>query len=147
MSRRLSLQEEFPNALIVERLQLTFTVRFAMHEGVCQTLEGPVAYQPGTALITGYKGEQWPVEAPTFLTTYAPVNNDIMGKDGLYERLPQRLMACKLNAPMDVVLGDNRGVLHGRTSDWLVEHPSGSRAIVAADIFPTYYRIIGSKEA
>lgn len=147
MSHRLSLPEEFPDSVMVERLPLTFAVRFATHEGVCQTLEGPVAYQPGAALITGSEGEQWPVEAETFFATYAPASTVSRGEDGLYVRLPQRLMARQLTAPLDIVLAEDRGILHGRAGDWLVERSSGSRAIVAADIFPKTYRIIGSAEA
>lgn len=142
MISQLPLREEFPDAVVVERLPLAFTIRFATTEGVCQTLEGPVAYRRGAALITGYEGEQWPVEPEVFFATYAPAENVLSGEDGRYVRLPQRLVAHQLCAPMDVTLPEQRGTLHGKAGDWLVESASGNRAIVAAEIFPKTYRII-----
>lgn len=143
MTRQLSLREEFPDVVMVERLPLAFAVRFAKKDGLCLTLEGPVAYQRGAALITGSQGEHWPVEPETFFSSYASVADVVQGEDGLYVRLPQRLMARQLSAPMDVTLPEGRGILHGRPGDWLIERSSGSRAIVAADIFSKTYRIIG----
>lgn len=82
-----------------------------------------------------------------FFATYAPAAGVVSGEDGLYVRLPQRLVAHQLKAPTDVALPDGRGTLHGKVGDWLVERSSGNRAIVAAEIFPKTYRIIGTAEA
>jgi len=41
-------------------------VHFAAAAGQLQTLEGPVAYAAGDAIVTGVAGEQWPVPADSF---------------------------------------------------------------------------------
>ena len=141
------LQDEFPDAIPVRRLPLTYSVQFAKLAGICETLEGPVAYGAGAAVITGTEGEQWPVEPRIFFSTYVPVSKNLAGTDGLYVRLPQTLWACQLNVAMDVVLSGNRGVLHAEPGDWLVEHSSGNRSVVERKIFLKTYAILGQLDA
>lgn len=141
-----SLRDEFQNTVLAEHLPVSLLVHFATQAGLCQTLEGPVAYQPGDALVTGLQGEQWPIQRQRLLENYVPTGSNVAGDDGRYQHLPQRVMACRLSAPVEVTLSDGRGVLHGAPGDWLIEHKTGGRAIVAAAIFDTTYRIVGSDQ-
>lgn len=40
---------------------------------VCPTLEGPFIVRPGDWIITGVKGERWPVKPDIFKASYEPV--------------------------------------------------------------------------
>ena len=45
-------------------------VLFAPEPGELISLEGPNKYQVGDAIITGVKGERWPVQKSKFLENY-----------------------------------------------------------------------------
>ena len=49
-----------PRALHVCKRLVPVPVAFALADGVCETLEGPVHYQKGDALLTGVQGERYP---------------------------------------------------------------------------------------
>jgi hypothetical protein len=105
------------------------------------TLEGPVAYAAGDALLTGEHNEQWPVRRNSFETAYqarAPLH---MGQDGMYLKRPQLVEARQLIRAQDVTLTEERGVLHGRPGDWLVQDEAGSQWIVEAKIFAATYDV------
>ena len=137
-----SLSEDFPGAVLAEHLPVSLAVSFAAQAGVCQTLEGPVAYQPGDALVTGLQGERWPIQRQRFFSNYVSVGTQTAGEGGVYRRLLKRVLAHRLTEPVEVTLSDGRGVLHGRSGDWLIEDATGGRAIVCAEIFGATYRIV-----
>jgi hypothetical protein len=116
-------------------------VEIAAHDGVLSTLEGPVSYHAGDALITGVKGERWPVEKLRFERTYEPVPPTHAGESGSYARLPNEVRACQMPAAFTVTTGGG-DQLHGRPGDWLLEYGPGEEGVVAADVFAeTYVRI------
>lgn len=125
------------------RLPVEVRVRFAATDGHAITLEGPVAYVPGDAIVTGTAGETWPIQRRRFERTYEPADPKLqMGTDGIYRRRREAALALRLYADTTVVLSDQRGRLHGRQGDWLVQGPDGDRWIVADAIFQaTYARV------
>jgi len=78
-----------PRALHVCKRPVPVPVAFALADGVCETLEGPVHYQKGDALLTGVQGERYPVRRDLFMAAYVPVPPAAMGQDGLYLKAPQ----------------------------------------------------------
>lgn len=116
-------------------------VEVASTDGVLSTLEGPVVYHIGDALITGVKGERWPVERSRFEQTYEPVPPTKMGQSGRYARLSNEVRACQMPVAFTVTTsaGDQ---LSGQPGDWLLEYTPGEKGIVAAEVFArTYIRL------
>lgn len=112
-------------------------VAFADADGVLQTLEGRMRYRSGDALLTGTQGERWPVPRNRFQKSYEPLPPTDMGQPGLYRKRPHAVTATQLDAPMQIRI-PGRGVLRGRTGDWLIED-GNDRWIVAADVFARTY--------
>ncbi|QBQ99517.1 PGDYG domain-containing protein [Paraburkholderia pallida] len=116
-------------------------VEIAARDGVMTTLEGPVSYRAGDALITGVRGERWPVDRQRFERTYEPVAPTLAGQSGRYARLPNEVRARQMANAFSVVTGSG-DTLHGQPGDWLLEYGPGDWGIVASDIFAqTYVRI------
>lgn len=126
-----------PAARRASKLPLPVQARFAEADGVCQTLEGPVQYAAGDAILTGVRGEQWPVARARFDQTY-----EADAVAGHYRKRPITVWALPLRAPTEVPLGGGRGTLHGQPGDWLVQYGPGDFGIVAADIFEQTYRLL-----
>ena len=114
-------------------------VSFARAAGEAQTLEGPVPYRPGDALITGPAGEQWPVEREFFFRNYQPMPGVQAGDDGEYSRLPQQVWVLRMREAFCVQSGKNGAPLQGASGDWLVQHGPDTYSVVRTDIFPQLY--------
>jgi len=115
------------------------TVRIAAVDGVLLTWEGSVAYKAGDALLTGAKGEEWPVEAARFGTTYRPVAPTQSGQSGLYEKLPMIVRAHQAQSAQRLQLSNERGSLRARAGDWIIQAPDGDRWVVADEVFHETY--------
>jgi len=140
MQNELSI--DFPDTVRAERLPLVFDVAFASTAGCLPTQEGEVSFEAGAAIVTGVKGEQWPIAPARFEASYLQLEGVTPGERGQYRRRPQTVLAHRLTAPYALLLSNNRGSLSGQINDWLVEYSPGDRAIVAADIFDKTYVII-----
>lgn len=116
-------------------------VRFADAPGVCQTMEGPVRYNAGDALVTGSHDEEWPISIDKFQATYTPVGDVQLGVAGIYRKESRSGLAIQLSAPRSVILSDGRGVLRGRKGDWVIDYGGGDLSLVAQELFKTYYEI------
>lgn len=117
-------------------------VRFASTPQSIETLEGAVQCAADDAIVTGLKGETWPVPRLRFRETYVPVPPTAMGQVGFYSKKPREVLAGQLYKSHAVILSHNRGVLHGQPGDVLVEYAEGDRSIVAADIFERTYQSV-----
>ena len=137
-----------PDAGTWRKRALRVHVEFARADGVLATLEGPVRYDAGDALLTGSAGERWPVRRATFDARYVvdtPATPAAVtmqhGDDGAYRKLPQDVRALQVADAFAVRLPDGQ-LLQGQPGDWLVEYGPGDQAIVAAAIFSaTYERV------
>lgn len=134
-----------PGFVTAERLPIALEVEIASRPGVVETLEGAVAYRTGDAIVTGTRGERWPIERMRFGATYDPCPGTQPGLSGRYRRRPLQVSARQLSGPIEVVLPDGRGTLRGAAGDWLVES-GDQQAIVAGDIFATTYRIVSTQQ-
>jgi hypothetical protein len=130
------------NALRVRKRPIPVSVIFATAAGICDTLEGPVRYRAGDALLTGVQNEQWPVERHVFTSTYAPVPPTEAGQNGQYLKLPSETLAIRLNRPITVAVGQTGNPLRGHPGDWLLRYADGAHGIVRDEIFHESYAIV-----
>lgn len=116
-------------------------VEFAVADGVCETLEGPVAYRAGDALLTGVVGERYPLARERLAAFYAPRPPTRAGEDGVYVRLPARVKATRLAQPQAVRLGPEGSEVQAAAGDWLVRYGREAFGVVRPDIFARTYAI------
>lgn len=128
-------------ALRAIKRPLPVKVSFAEADGVCQTLEGPVAYRKGDAILTGIAGENWPVERLKFDERYSPAEGTAPGSEGNYIKKPMTVFALRLDAPVAVSMPGG-GTLHGMPGDWLLQYAQGDYGIVKDEIFRATYDLM-----
>ena len=131
-----------PAARRARRRPVTLSVRFALAPGVLQTLEGPVRYRAGAALVRGLHGEHWPVERGPFERRYEPAPGTAAGRDGRYRRKPGVVLARRLEAEIEVPAGAEGDPLRGRPGDWLLQYGPREYGIVAPEIFANTYELV-----
>ncbi|MEC5404681.1 PGDYG domain-containing protein [Paraburkholderia sp. MPAMCS5] len=119
------------------------SVRFATEAGTVSTLEGEVRCAAGDAIMTGTRGEHWPIQPGVFKQKYRPYGDTVSGQAGDYINVSGVVRARRLAADTTLTLGDGRGTLRGHSGDWVIEYPEADRAIVADDIFQETYHLIG----
>jgi hypothetical protein len=136
---------DWPGVLSVQSLPTQRNVSFAEGPGICETLEGPVRYDKGDAIVTGNDGEQWPVSYVEFEARYKPIAGGKFGKDGLYEKVSRRALAVQLTDSKSVILSGSRGVLRGNKGDWIVDYGNQDLSVIQERLFETYYKVIASR--
>jgi hypothetical protein len=104
-----------------------------------QTLEGAVACAAGDAVVTGPKGESWPVPRDAFFRKYMPMPGLVAGEDGQYKKRLAFVEARQLEHEETVALSDGRGVLTGHIGDWCLVYGVGNLAFIRSDIFAESY--------
>jgi hypothetical protein len=114
-------------------------VEFAHNDGVLQTLEGPVAYQAGDALLTDELGLRWPIVRSKFFDNYVPVGKTIEGEPGTYCKEYRIVLAEKMQEAFTVQLPQKKGQLSGQPGDYLVTDPLGDQFVVNARVFQRCY--------
>ena len=100
--------------------------------GTIDTLEGPVKYPAGYYIMTGPKGEQYPITPEKF--------NDL--KDDLGDGVctPKKIVKYAKLADHDGVLHTNWGDLnYTKGNDVIVRHGDGDYGAVKLDIFQQTY--------
>ena len=127
-----------PGSIQVRAMGRPLCVSFAEHPGMLQTLEGPVAYQRGDALLSGPSGEKWPVERERFFRTYSPVQSSGHGEPGMFRKKPLPASALRVSDNFTVTTL-NGAVLTGKARDWILQYEDGDYGVVDADIFPELY--------
>jgi hypothetical protein len=131
-----------PGVHRVRRLPVEVSVTFVQSPGVCETLEGPVHYDAGDAIVVGARGERWPVKRETFAKTYEPIEPITPMKDGMYRKIAGEVLALRLKEAECIELPGSRGVLAGRPGDWVLDYGRGDMGVVAADVFAATYKLL-----
>ena len=105
----------------------------ADQDGQIQTLEGPVAYKAGYYILTGPKGEKYPMPPEKF----AELKDD--QGDGVCT--PKKIMKVAKLADHDGSVKTSWGeTLHYTTgNDYIVRHGPGDYGVVKKDIFQQTY--------
>lgn len=129
-----------PDAVPVMKRPAQLQVRFADADGTCDTLEGPVRFRTGDALITGAQGEQWPIGRERFDQTYECV------RDGVYRKRPMVAYALLLKSAMTVPVGGRADPLEAPVGTWLLQYGDGEYGVVDADVFVQTYDVLGAPE-
>jgi hypothetical protein len=122
-------------------------VTFATSGGSLQTLEGGVHYAAGDALMTGVRGEHWPIRRQTFESSYEPCDAQPMGVDGHYRKRTIPVFARQLTETCVITLDEDRGDLSGIVGDWIVRDATGRTWVVADDIFRITYVTLDASRA
>jgi hypothetical protein len=130
-----------PKAIVAVKRPIEVDVAFAIAPGRCATLEGDVGYDAGDAILTGVKGEHWPVPRSSFLASYAPCPPIVAGADGPYVKRPATVPAVRLRQAIAVPVGSGDDLLHGANGDWLIRYGDGSYGIVSPEVFAKSYDI------
>lgn len=128
-----------PKAFVAEKKPIPLEVDFAQAEGQLDTLEGKVTYAKGDALVTGTKGERWPIQRDIFEKTYAAEPPLEMGQKGKYTKLPLRVFALQVTENTNIELSGNRGMLAAKAGDYIVQYAINDLAVVAKEIFEKTY--------
>lgn len=104
----------------------------ATESGTIETLEGPVRYEEGHKIITGPKGEKYPVAPEKFAALY-DVNDEGIAT-------PKKIIKQVRPADHSGVLKTSWGELSYKPGDLVVRHGVGDYGVVAPDIFATTYQ-------
>jgi len=105
----------------------------AQQDGVIQTLEGPVNYKKGYYIMTGPKGEQYPIPPEKFKEL-----KDDLG-DGICA--PKKIIKIAKLADHDGSIKTSWGetLNYTKGNDYIVRHGPGDYGVVKADIFKQTY--------
>jgi len=104
----------------------------ATDSGTVDTLEGPVKYQAGHKIITGPKGEKYPVSPEKFADYYDD------NEDGT--ATPKKIIKYAKLADHDGVLHTSWGDLsYTKGNDVIVRHGDGDYGAVKLEIFQQTY--------
>lgn len=106
--------------------------QIAKGPGTVDTLEGPVKYEAGHYIMTGPKGEQYPITPEKFAT--------LKDDNGDGTASPKKINKIAKLADHDGVLHTSWGDLQYTTgNDYIVRHGPGDYGAVKKDIFATTY--------
>jgi len=104
----------------------------AIDNGTVDTLEGPVDYMAGHKIITGPKGEKYPVTPQKFNTLYDDNGNNTA--------TPKKIVKIAKLADHDGVIHTSWGDLNYTAgNDYIVRHGTGDYGAVKKDIFAQTY--------
>lgn len=104
----------------------------ATDSGTVDTLEGPIRYEAGHKIITGPKGEKYPVSPESFHDKY-----DV---DDENTATPKKIIKYAKLADHDGVLHTSWGNLeYTKGNDYIVRHGDGDYGAVKKDIFHQTY--------
>lgn len=110
----------------------------AIEPGTVETLEGPVDYVTGHKIITGPKGEKYPVTPQKFAEYYDD------NKDGT--ATPKKIEKLAKLADHDGVIHTSWGDLNYTAgNDYIVRHSTGDYGAVKKDIFAQTYDTSGAQ--
>lgn len=111
----------------------------AQEPGTIQTLEGPVNYQAGFYIMTGPKGEQYPITPEKFKELKDDQGNGIAS--------PKKIVKLAKLADHDGSVPTSWGETMHYTAgnDYIVKHGSNDYGVVKKDIFAQTYDTTGIK--
>ena len=124
---------------------LPVTVSFAKSAGELHTLEGPVRYALGDAIMTGINGEHWPISRANFEATYVPVGPLALGEAGQYVKKLIPVDAYQIDRDGTITLEGQHGDLQAQAGDWVITGPDGSQWVVAQAIFQATYQAVSDR--
>lgn len=112
--------------------------RIAQGPEEVKTKEGPVDARDGDYIMTGTKGENWPIPADKF-------NYDILTQDGNTGTAAKKKIivpAKEMNEPFEVKVSWSASTLKGKVGDYLVQYGQGDYGVVDREIFNETYELV-----
>jgi PGDYG protein len=105
----------------------------AQSDGIIETLEGPVSYKKGFYIMTGPKGEKYPITPERF----ADLKDD--AGDGVC--YPKKIIKVAKMADHDGTVNTSWGdkLNYSSGEDYIVKHGPGDYGVVKKDIFAKTY--------
>jgi PGDYG protein len=147
-----------PSPVSVQKRPVPLAVHFAVTEDLSRTDtpynkgrirtretaagDPAVAFKVGDAIVTGTKGESWPIARATFEATYSPVESSRMGHDGKFFKKPLPVLGVQMKESFAVTASWGR--LQGKSGEWLVQYDEAGKdfGIVGEALFQeTYERL------
>ena len=107
--------------------------RIATDTGVIQTLEGPVNYKKGYYILTGPKGEQYPIPPEKFRELKDDAGNGVC--------YPKKIIKVAKLADHDGAVTTSWGetLNYQAGADYIVRHGPGDYGVIKKDIFAKTY--------
>lgn len=107
--------------------------KIAQQDGTLQTLEGPVNYKKGYYILTGPKGEQYPIPPEKF--------NELKDDHGNGVCYPKKIVKIAKVADHDGAVKTSWGetLNYSAGNDVIVRHGPGDYGVVKKDIFAQTY--------
>ena len=106
----------------------------ANEPGVIQTLEGPVRYPEGYYIMTGPKGEQYPISPETFTKLKDDLGNGVCTP----KKIIKLAKVADHSGSVDTSWGEK--LQYNPKVDVIVRHGPGDYGVVKQDIFNTTYK-------
>jgi hypothetical protein len=103
-----------------------------------ETLEGKVSAGPGQVLMTGVRGEQYPMPIASFLRDYEYPLHFV----GTCTKKMKIIEAVVLTSPTEVKVSWSGDTLKGKPGDYLVTYGDNDQAIVEKSIFEETYEVL-----
>jgi len=103
----------------------------AQTAGTIETLEGPVRYEAGHKIMTGPKGEKYPISPERFQELYDVDDKGIATP----KRIPKQVRPADHSGTLKTSWGE----LKYEPGDLVVRHGEGDYGVVKPDIFATTY--------
>lgn len=105
----------------------------ASQDGTINTLEGPVSYKKGYYIMTGPKGEKYPIPPEKF--------DDLKDDHGDGIATPKKIIKTAKLADHDGAVKTSWGetLNYTKGEDYIVRHGSNDYGVVKADIFKQTY--------
>ena len=126
-----------PSAQKVQKKAIPLEFRVAEQPETIETLEGSVEAPAGAYIMTGTKGENWPIPGDKFKETYDIVSDTTASKKAI--PVPGKQM----QEDFFVTVSWSPDKLNGKPGDWLVQYGPGDYGVVEAGIFDETYDRLG----
>ena len=124
----------FTNAQKVQKKAIPLGFRIATLSEVIYTKEGPIKAPKGSYIMTGTRGENWPIPAKKFKKTY-----NIDKKNNTASKKPIPVKGKQMKKCFFATVSWNKDKLNGRPGDWLIKYGPGDYGIVKKKIFNETY--------
>jgi len=130
-----SVNDDWFNTGSFETFKLPAREKFdiASKDGTIETLEGPVRYKAGAYIMTGPKGEQYPITPERF--------KELKDDNGDGTASPKKILKLAKLADHDGIVNTSWGEPLNYTAgnDYIVKHGPNDYGVVKKDIFSQTY--------
>ena len=129
------------SAKMVMKKAIPLQFRIAEETENVKTLEGLIEAPPGSYIMTGTKGENWPIPPDKFNKTY-DIKTGLGTASGTASKKAIPVPAKQMKEDFFVSVSWSKGDLQGHKGDWLVQYGLGDHGVVGEDIFVETYDLV-----